>query len=146
MFAVLPNPWGQFIQELDVSVQSTNPKPTLLVWRTATARALTHMTMDERKASIASLVDHIEGKTSVGSSSGTESRRQQLQAFIQRCALLKDFLRQDPDEFVFLTSQPGTEYSEKAMVNTNGEGESGDSVRLRLWPALHRRTTGRDIP
>jgi hypothetical protein len=79
------------------------------------------MTPEKRKASIANLVDRIEVKISAGSSSGTESRRQQLQAFIERCALLKDFLTQDPDEFVFLTSQPGTVFSEKPMVSINGK-------------------------
>ncbi|KAL4747142.1 hypothetical protein BDW72DRAFT_209836 [Aspergillus terricola var. indicus] len=137
IFGVPPHPWGQFIQELEA-----DPESTLQVWRLATARALNDMTAEERKASIARLVDRIEGQFSAGSSSGTEARRQQLQAFVERCALLKNSLTQDPDEFVFSTSQPGAEFSEHTMASINGKGESGGSVRFSLWPALYRRTTG----
>ncbi|KAL4742707.1 hypothetical protein BDV11DRAFT_167099 [Aspergillus similis] len=142
MFGVPPHSWGQHIQELDAGVQCTNPESTLELWRTATARALNDMTTEERKASIANLVDRVEGQFSAGSSSETDPRRQQLQAFIERCALLKDSLTQDSDEFVFFNSQPEAEFSEHTMVSINEKGKSGGSVRLSLWPALYRRTTG----
>ncbi|KAL5001047.1 hypothetical protein BDV10DRAFT_182922 [Aspergillus recurvatus] len=142
VFGVPPNPWGQLIQDLDAGVQRTSPELTLQAWRTATARALNDMSTEEQKAIVMSLVDHIEEQFAAGSTSETGPRRQQLQTFLERCAMLKNGLTQDPDEFFFFTSAQGADFSEKTMISIGGEGESGGRVKLSLWPALYRRTTG----
>ncbi|KAL4925365.1 uncharacterized protein BDV17DRAFT_300368 [Aspergillus undulatus] len=137
-FGILNESCEHILNELEAGVQRS--KTLFHSWRGATGVAIEELTGENHEYIFTQIADDVEAQFGISASTEAEPRTQKLKNLLQKCADLKNSLCRGPDVFTFFSSRTGTEFSPDWMTSVGGDGETGGTMGLCLWPALYKHS------